>query len=71
MRKCQAIALTTGNAGVARSLRGGSARSSHRAISSTAQVETISFRPASWRARCASVHISAPSHPPARSGGHP
>ena len=39
-RKCQAIARTTGNTGVARALRGGSARSSHRAISSTAQVDT-------------------------------
>ena len=39
-RKCQATALTTGRTGVAFPLRGGSARSSHRATSSTAQVDT-------------------------------
>src|SRR4051812_10796454 len=57
MRRCQAIARTTAPYGVARPLRGGSARSSHRAIWPTACSDTISFRRASCRARCASVHI--------------
>src|SRR3954466_6650782 len=57
MRKCHAIARTTAPYGVARPLRGGSARSSHRATCATAFNDTISFRRASWRARCASVHI--------------
>ena len=62
-RMCHAIALTTERIGVARPLRGGSACSSHRAISSTAQTDTISFRHASWRIRCALVHISTPVRP--------
>ena len=37
--------------------RGGSTRSSQRATSATAFNDTISFKRASWRARCASVHI--------------
>src|SRR4051812_7646710 len=57
MRRCQVIARTTAAYGVARPLRGGSARSSHRAICPTAFNDTISFRRASCRARCASVHI--------------
>ena len=78
-RRCQAIAPTTRRTGVARPLRGGSARSSHAAISSTAHAATSSFRPGSCRARCASVHIpsSAPipdDHAPPsetpRSGGN-
>ena len=61
-RRCQAIAPTTRRIGVARPLRGGSARSNHAATSSTAHAATSSFRPGSCRARCASVHIpsSAP-----------
>src|SRR3954452_21049317 len=57
MRKCQAIARTTALEGVARPLRGGSARSSHRATCPTACSDTTSFRRASCRARCTSVHI--------------
>src|SRR3954464_2660953 len=57
MRRCQAIARTTAPYGVARPRRGGSARSSQRAIWPTACSDTISFRRASCRARCASVHI--------------
>ena len=44
-RTCQAIALTTGNTGVARPLRDGLARSSHRALSSTARLDAIRFGP--------------------------
>jgi hypothetical protein len=44
------------HAGVARPLRGGSARPSHPAISSTAHLDTNSFKRGSCRARCASVH---------------
>src|SRR3954454_2597953 len=55
-RRCQAIAPTTRRTGVARPLRGGSARSSHAAISSTARAATSPFRRGSCRARCASVH---------------
>src|SRR4051794_8595972 len=78
-RKCQAIAPTTRRTGVARPLRGGSARSNQAAISSTAHAATSSFRPGSCRARCTSVHIpsSAPipdDHAPPsetpRSGGN-
>src|SRR4051812_69556 len=79
VRKCQATAPTTRRTGVARPLRGGSARSNHAATSSTAHAATSSFRPGSCRARCASVHIpsSAPipdDHAPPsetpRSGGN-
>src|SRR3954454_5562985 len=56
-RRCQAMARTTATYGVARPLRGGSTRSSHRATCATAFNDTISFRRASCRARCASVHI--------------
>src|SRR4051812_34640366 len=78
-RRCQAIAPTTRRTGVARPLRGGSARSSHPATSSTAHAVTTAFRPGSCRARCAAVHIlpSAPNPddhaPPSetpRSGGN-
>ena len=55
-RRCHAIAPTTRRTGVARPLRGGSARSSHAAISSTARAATSPFRRGSCRARCASVH---------------
>src|SRR4029078_5603324 len=57
MRRCQAMARTTAVYGVARLLRGGSSRSNQRATCATAFNDTISFRRASWRARCASVHI--------------
>src|SRR6476620_11766926 len=57
LRRCQAMPRTTAAYGVARPLRGGSARSSQRATSATACSDTISFRRASCRARCASVHI--------------
>src|SRR3954454_23556182 len=57
-RRCHAIAPTTRRVGVARPLRGGSARSRQPAISSAARTDTNSFRRGSWRARCASVHNS-------------
>src|SRR5215217_83412 len=57
------MARTTATYGVARPLRGGSTRSSHRATCPTAFNDTISFRRASCRARCASVHIGPLSQP--------
>src|SRR5947209_7977583 len=63
-RRCQAIARTTASVGVAASLRGGSARSSHRATFFSAHCDTISFKRGSCRARCSFVHIQ--SHRPIR-----
>ena len=78
-RRCHAIAPTTRRVWVARPLRGWPARSSRRAISSTAYLGTSPFGPGSCRARSASVHASpaapltashaAPAEPP-RSGGN-
>src|SRR4051794_29328485 len=78
-RGCHATAPTTRRTGVARPLRGGSARSNQAAISSAAHAATSPFRPGSCRARRTSVHIpsSAPipdDHAPPsetpRSGGN-
>ena len=54
-RRCQAIARTTASVGVAASLRGGSARSSHCATCFSAPRATISFRCGSCRTRCCLV----------------
>ena len=79
------IARTTAVYGVARLLRGGSARSNQRATCATAFNDTISFRRASCRARCAWVHIlplsqttmvtvgsdGDPAHRPTQTGSQP
>src|SRR5689334_10872611 len=63
-RRCQAIPRTTASVGMAASLRGGSARSSHCATCFSALRDTLSFNRGSCRTRCCLVHIQ--SHRPVR-----